>query len=624
MQFLSITINALVVGSGAAASLRGEQRDLAVLYYPRYTGDYQTGWCTSNNKYAQGSPGYSTELACCNAQFGSQTSGKCYSMLPSPPTASPVGVNGPDAFYADRTKDYADGVCINTVPAPIGAVFFDTELECCKAEYGVQTSGACLAALPSPPTASPLTAAGPDIWYKNPAVGDWTVGYCINDHPAPSGLTTYDSELDCCKGAYAGQSSGKCLSMLPSPPTASPFGVNGPDAFYADRTKDYADGVCINTVPAPIGATIYDTELECCKGEYGVQTTGACLAALPSPPTASPLTAAGPDIWYKNPEVGDWAVGYCINDHPAPDGATTYDSELDCCKGAYAGQSSGTCLSKLPSPPTASPFGVNGPDAFYKAPNVDWNDGHCINTVPAPVGAKIYDTELECCKGEYGTQSSGACLAALPSPPTASPITAAGPDAWYKKPDMDWATGYCVNDHPAPSDGSVTIYETELDCCKGSYAGQSSGACLSNLPSPPTASPVGVNSNFYKAPNVDWNAGHCINTAPVPVGATVYDTELDCCKAEYATQSSGACLAALPSPPTASPAGSDSPFYPLWPSWDAGHCDNDPTERPSGNNYEYATQAECCEAWFPNQSSNACMNHDPTYGSRSPTQAPVL
>jgi hypothetical protein len=276
----------------------------------------------------------------------------------------------------------------------------------------------------------------------------------------------------------------------------------------------------------------------------------------------------------------------------------------------------------LPSPPTASPFGVNGPDAFYADRTKDYADGVCINTLPVPNGAKIYETELECCKGEYAVQTSGACLGALPSPPTASPIPAAGLDIWYKKPDIDWAKGYCINDHPAPN--GATTYESELDCCKGAYAGQSTGACLAKLPSPPTASPVGVNENFYKAPNVDWAKGHCINTLPVPGGAKVYESELECCKKEYATQSSGACLASLPSPPTASPAGSDSPFYPLWPSWDAGHCDNDPAERPAGNTYAYASQAECCEAWFPNQSSNACMNFDPTYGSRSPTQAPVL
>jgi hypothetical protein len=104
----------------------------------------------------------------------------------------------------------------------------------------------------------------------------------------------------------------------------------------------------------------------------------------------------------------------------------------------------------------------------------------------------------------------------------------------------------------------------------------------------------------------------------------VYDTQLECCKGVYATQESGACLADLPSPPTSSPVGSDAVFFPIWSSWITGYCDNDPAKRTPGNkSYNFNTQAECCEAWYPNQPSGACMQYDPTYGSRSPTQAPI-
>jgi hypothetical protein len=109
----------------------------------------------------------------------------------------------------------------------------------------------------------------------------------------------------------------------------------------------------------------------------------------------------------------------------------------------------------------------------------------------------------------------------------------------------------------------------------------------------------------------------------VPIGRTVYDTQLECCKGFYATQESGACLADLPNPPTSSPIGSDAPFFPIWSGWTTGHCDNDPTKNTSGNTYKYNTQSECCEAWFSNQQSSACIKFEPTYGSRSPTQAPI-
>lgn len=263
MKISSISLTVIGFYGTAAASLRGEiERDLAtVLYYPRYTGDYNTAWCTSNNQYANNSPGYTTELACCKANFPSQTSGKCYSMLPSPPTASPIGVDGPDAYYRKPDVDFAKGYCVNTRPIPVGPKIYETELECCKAEYRTQISGVCLSYLPSPPTKSPIPLAGPDIWYKKPYI-DWAKGYCINTHPAPIGATTYDSEFQCCKSAYAGQISGACLAQLPSPPTASPFGVDGPDAYYRKPDVDWAKGHCVNTHPVPVGAKIYETELK--------------------------------------------------------------------------------------------------------------------------------------------------------------------------------------------------------------------------------------------------------------------------------------------------------------------------------------------------------------------------
>jgi hypothetical protein len=558
MKFSTLSLSAIGLHGATAATLRGDsKRELAVLYYPRYTGDYNTGWCTSNNNFAQGSPGYATELACCNAAFNQQTTGACYAKLPSPPTASPTGADGPDAYYPNWNLDFNDGIC-------------------------------------------------------------------INKSPPPNGIKVYDTELDCCKGEYATQTSGKCLAALPNPPTVSPTADGGPDAYYADITKDWKDGVCINKMPAPLGAKIYDTELECCKGQYGSQTSGACLAALPNPPTVSPTADGGPDAYYAD-FTKDWKDGVCINKMPAPLGAKIYDTELECCKGQYASQTSGACLAALPNPPTVSPTADGGPDAYYADLTKDWKDGVCINKMPAPIGAKIYDTELECCKGQYASQSSGACLAALPNPPTVSPTADGGPDAYYKAPNMDWSKGYCINTMPAPS-GAV-IYDTELECCKAAFAGQTSGACLAALPSPPTVSPTGENGPdaWYKKPDIDWDDGYCTNTLPAPVGATIYDTELECCKGQYLTQNSGACLAALPSPPTASPIGaSTAKFFPIFDTWETGHCDNDPTSATaSTSSYRYDTQEECCDAWFKSQSTGYCMKFDPTYGSRSPTQAPI-
>ena len=65
---------------------------------------------------------------------------------------------------------------------------------------------------------------------------------------------------------------------------------------------------------------------------------------LPNPPTTSPTGAGGLDVWYADYSIQNYYNGVCINDRPLPDGRATYDSQLSCCKSAYASQMSGTCI----------------------------------------------------------------------------------------------------------------------------------------------------------------------------------------------------------------------------------------------------------------------------------------
>jgi hypothetical protein len=213
-------------------------------------------------------------------------------------------------------------------------------------------------------------------------------------------------------------------------------------------------------------------------------------------------------------------------------------------------------LADLPNAPTTAPSPDGGYEIWY-ADYADWSEGKCINKHPAPIGRKTYDTQLECCKGQYPSQTSGACLAALPNAPTTAPSPDGGYEIWYANHDVDWANGYCINKHPAPN-GRV-VYDSELECCQKAYDGQASGACLQELPSPPTASPV----------------------------------------------------------------GNDALFFPIFTNWETGHCDNDPTKITPGTNYFYEDKMECCDKWFKDQSSKFCIKFDPTYGTLSPTQAPV-
>jgi hypothetical protein len=158
------------------------------------------------------------------------------------------------------------------------------------------------------------------------------------------------------------------------------------------------------------------------------------------------------------------------------------------------------------------------------------------------------------------------------------------------------------------------------------YGEQTSKVCLNSLPEGerPTTSPTSEGGGlWYPDYSLGWNDGKCINKGPPPNGVTVFFFQLDCCLEVYGEQTSGACLADLPNPPTASPAGDDSPFFPIWTVWESGVCDNDPAKLTHKSIPLYDTQEECCRAWFKNQLSGACLKFDPTYGSRSPTQAPI-
>eukprot|EP00578_Thalassiosira_sp_NH16_P019189 CAMPEP_0181099522 /NCGR_PEP_ID=MMETSP1071-20121207/12704_1 /TAXON_ID=35127 /ORGANISM="Thalassiosira sp., Strain NH16" /LENGTH=298 /DNA_ID=CAMNT_0023182189 /DNA_START=114 /DNA_END=1007 /DNA_ORIENTATION=+ len=247
-------------------------------------------------------------------------------------------------------------------------------------------------------------------WHPTYSAG-WTDGYCrfTVDCNSPG----YSTELACCKGTYGGQMSGECLRRLPNPPTTSPTGAGGLDVYYPDYDMTWSEGHCVNERPLPSGRPTYGSMLACCKGAYGGQMSGACLAKLPSPPTTSPTEVGGPGLWYPD-YATSWADAKCLNTWPAPFNTgdrPVYDDQLACCKAAYGGQTSGACIASLPSPPTTSPTAAGGLDFWYPDYDTSWADASCKNERPLPfnVGDRpTYDTLLACCKGAYGGQISGA------------------------------------------------------------------------------------------------------------------------------------------------------------------------------------------------------------------------
>ena len=115
---------------------------------------------------------------------------------------------------------------------------------------------------------SPTGAGGLDVWYPDYGTA-WSEASCKNERPLPSGRPTYDSLLQCCRGAYGGQVSGKCIAMLDSPPTLSPTGAGGLDFYYPDYDTAWSIATCKNERPLPFlhgGRPTYTTMLACCKG----------------------------------------------------------------------------------------------------------------------------------------------------------------------------------------------------------------------------------------------------------------------------------------------------------------------------------------------------------------------
>ena len=224
----------------------------------KFYADYSTPWpnagCTNTLPHpSSATVFYDTQLACCKAAFGGQTSNACVMGLPNPPTAnpsvapttvapttkSPTTVAGQGGgWYADYATAWPNAGCKNTTLLPVYAtMFYPTQLACCKAAFGGQTSNACIQGLPNPPTAKP-------------SVAPTTVA------PTTKSPTT-----------VAGQGGG----------------------WYADYSTAWPNAGCKNTTPLPIHATMfYPTQLACCKAAFGGQTSNACVMGLPNPPTAKP------------------------------------------------------------------------------------------------------------------------------------------------------------------------------------------------------------------------------------------------------------------------------------------------------------------------------------------------
>ena len=107
-------------------------------------------------------------------------------------------------------------------------------------------------------------------------------------------------------------------------------------------------------------------------------------------------------LWHPNYNTG-WAGGYCSQIITC--NSPSYNSAADCCKFAYAGQSSNTCytMAGIPIPMSAPVPGMAAAGTWYPDCPAGWEAGKCINTLPLPpYGSRpLYATQLQCCMVAY-------------------------------------------------------------------------------------------------------------------------------------------------------------------------------------------------------------------------------
>ena len=314
-----------------------------------------------------------------------------------------------------------------------------------------------------------------------------------------------------------------------------------------------------------------------------------------------------------------WNAGHCA--HNSDCNAPAYNSQIDCCNATYLNQVSGACLGSLPIPPTKTPTsaptgspvapppptppvptppvpgcwvgGVEPDKKWHPVYSSGWDAGHCAYN--SDCDAPAYDSQLDCCTNTYLNQASSACLGSLPNPPTktltsapsGNPVvapTSPTPPAptptdgttgfWY--PDYqtsDLSMGVCKNAWPLPYENEFDRpnYPTQLECCQAAYGGQMSGACLEELPNPPTNSPTiastgspvvtppsptpptpptdGTAGFWYPDYATNWFDAGCLNTWPLikfnENDCPKYDTQLECCNQAYGGQPGNTCIAQI-------------------------------------------------------------------------------
>jgi hypothetical protein len=285
-------------------------------------------------------------------------------------------------------------------------------------------------------------------------------------------------------------SSSNNITPSSTPPPSQTSG----DVWYPDYNVNWAEGKCSNAYPAPSGRPHYDSQSECCAKAYGNQASGVCVGSIPSSSVESPL--------FPSSATSDLTSAISITSQPASNPSLAVEGPTN----PGPDLSAISVTTQLTNKPVTSLIVEEIGDKWYPDYNPIWALGKCSNFSPAPTGRPHYDSQSECCKMAYGGQASGACVGYTTS-------TVSKTETFYPDYNGDWSLGKCSNAYPAP--GGRPQYNSQRECCDKAYAGQSSGACINDLP---LTTEENVLDEFY--PNYDplFSKGVCTNKAPLPHG----------------------------------------------------------------------------------------------------------
>lgn len=271
----------------------------------------------------------------------------------------------------------------------------------------------------SPP--NPAVYDGTDEWYA-----DAGNSLCVTDCPTGTGTcggtvtaastNLYTSAALCCSSALPWLDSTGCETRSTSG-QGTPTNIfwASPNGCRMDCNND------VNCAVAPTSAKLYQTANDCCTKANSWVNLDYCVSRADPAFDESATASSGTDLWFV-----DYEDGVCREDcnpagaNPACEWAdngsmTFYSTSTDCCSGALGSQNQYACVEASDNGETINTVAT---DKWYVTSDSDQpcaqdcatgGSNTACGGVIAKTGAKLYDSETECCQQAYAWVNQELC-----------------------------------------------------------------------------------------------------------------------------------------------------------------------------------------------------------------------